>query len=223
RCPRGPPGGARRSGSGTASGSSRSSSGASGCRPSTRGPFATARPRPAREGGGRRRCWVCGSGGGRPVQERGRARSRAPYHGRRRFGPARAARGREGRGRATLRPPFALARPRGSAAMSSPRIQQALESAIAALSAPAGDALAKAAAEGFPEREDVVAWSERVLRLVLHRRERPVLETELPDLAHWLRRILAPLHLPAGVDADGVVARFVGRLAAVRALLAEDV
>ena len=107
--------------------------------------------------------------------------------------------------------------------MSSPRIQQALESAIAALSAPAGDALAKAAAEGFPEREDVVAWSERVLRLVLHRRERPVLETELPDLAHWLRRILAPLHLPAGVDADGVVARFVGRLAAVRALLAEDV
>jgi serine O-acetyltransferase len=103
------------------------------------------------------------------------------------------------------------------------RTQQVLESAIAALSATNGDALAKAAAEGFPEREDVVAWSDRILRLVLYRRERVVLEAELPDLVHWLRRILASLSLPAGVDAEAVVAAFVARLAAVRALLAEDV
>jgi serine O-acetyltransferase len=103
------------------------------------------------------------------------------------------------------------------------RTQQVLESAIAALSATNGDALAKAAAEGFPEREDVVAWSDRILRLVLYRRERVVLEAELPDLVHWLRRILASLSLPAGVDAEAVVAGFVARLAAVRALLAEDV
>ena len=103
------------------------------------------------------------------------------------------------------------------------RTQQVLESAIAALSATNGDALAKAAAEGFPEREDVVAWSDRILRLVLYRRERVVLEAELPDLVHWLRRILASLSLPAGVDAEAAVAAFVARLAAVRALLAEDV
>jgi serine O-acetyltransferase len=103
------------------------------------------------------------------------------------------------------------------------RTRQALESAIAALSTANGDALSKAAAEGFPEREDVVAWSDRVLRLVLHRRERAILEAELPDLVQWLRRILASLSLPAGVDPEAVVAAFVGRLAAVRALLAEDV
>jgi len=40
---------------------------------------------------------------------------------------------------------------------------------------------------------------------------------------HWLRRILASLSLPAGVDAETVVAGFIGRLATVRALLAEDV
>jgi serine O-acetyltransferase len=103
------------------------------------------------------------------------------------------------------------------------RTRLALEAALAALSATNGDALAKAAAEGFPEREDVVAWSDRVLRLVLHRRERAVLEVELPDLVHWLQRILASLSLPAGIDAEKIVTGFVGRLAAVRALLAEDV
>jgi serine O-acetyltransferase len=103
------------------------------------------------------------------------------------------------------------------------RIRLALEAAIAALSTSNGDALAKAAAEGFPEREDVVAWSDRVLRMVLYRRERAVLEAEVPDLVHWLRRILARLSLPAGVDDETVVAGFVGRLATVRSLLAEDV
>jgi serine O-acetyltransferase len=107
--------------------------------------------------------------------------------------------------------------------MSTSRTDEALAAAIAALSAPSADALSKAASEGLPEREDVVAWAERVLRLVLHRRERAVLEAELPDLVQWLRRILASLSLPAGVDAEAVVSGFVSRLAAVRALLAEDV
>lgn len=104
-----------------------------------------------------------------------------------------------------------------------PDLESALETAVAALSAPSADALAKAASEGFPEREDVVAWSDAMLRLVLHRRERAVLETDLPDLVQWLRRIVASLSLPAGIDPDVVVTGFVGRLAGVRALLAEDV
>jgi serine O-acetyltransferase len=101
--------------------------------------------------------------------------------------------------------------------------QESLEAAIAALSTPNGDALAKAAAEGFPEREEVAAWSERVLRLVIYQRDRTVLEAELPDLLHWLRRILRSLSLPPGVQAESVLLRFVARLPAVRALLAEDV
>ncbi|MEB2344247.1 MAG: serine acetyltransferase [Deltaproteobacteria bacterium] len=104
-----------------------------------------------------------------------------------------------------------------------PRDGNRLEATIAALSTSNGDALSKAAAEGIPEWEDVVAWSDRILRLVLHRRERAVLEAELPDLVHWLRRILARLSLPAGVDAETVVSVFVARLPRVRAAIAEDV
>jgi serine O-acetyltransferase len=103
------------------------------------------------------------------------------------------------------------------------RSDDALESTIQALATTNGDALAKAAAEGYPEREEVVEWSERVLRLVLHQRDANALRNELPDLADWLRRILASVQLPAALDAVAVASRFVARLPAVRALLAEDV
>lgn len=103
------------------------------------------------------------------------------------------------------------------------RTRDAVDAAIAALSAETGDALSKAAAEGFPEREDVVAWGDRMLRVVLHRRERALLEAELPDLVQWLRRILHTLALPAGVESERILTGFVQRLPAVRSLLAEDV
>ena len=100
--------------------------------------------------------------------------------------------------------------------------QESVDAAIAALSADTGDALSKAAAEGFPEREAVVEWGDRMLRVVLLRRDRALLEAELPDLVHWLRRILRTLTLPAGVAPETILRAFVARLAAVRALLAED-
>ena len=103
------------------------------------------------------------------------------------------------------------------------RSDDALEATIQALATTNGDALAKAAVEGYPEREEVVGWSERVLRLVLHQRDANALRLELPDLADWLRRILASVQLPPSLDAGAVVRRFVARLPAVRALLAEDV
>jgi len=103
------------------------------------------------------------------------------------------------------------------------RHDDTLEATVLALAATDGDALAKAAVEGYPEREDVVDWTERVLRLVLFQRDANALRSELPDLADWLRRILASLSLPASLDAEVVVARFFERLPAVRALLAEDV
>ena len=43
---------------------------------------------------------------------------------------------------------------------------------IAALSAPGDDALSKADGEGYPDREEVVAWTERVKSVVLHQRDR---------------------------------------------------
>jgi serine O-acetyltransferase len=103
------------------------------------------------------------------------------------------------------------------------RRDDALEATIHALASTDGDALAKAAGEGYPERLEVVGWTERVLRLVLFQRDANALRSELPDLADWLRRILASVSLPAGLDAEAVVARFFARLPGVRALLAEDV
>jgi len=103
------------------------------------------------------------------------------------------------------------------------RAERILEETIADLSTPHDDALSKAAAEGFPERSQVVEWGDRLLRLVLHERSRDALIAELPDLVLWMGRILGSLQLPPGVDAAAVADRFVARLPAVRALLAEDV
>ncbi|RIK93396.1 MAG: hypothetical protein DCC71_24100 [Proteobacteria bacterium] len=98
-----------------------------------------------------------------------------------------------------------------------------LESAIQALSASGGDALSKAAAEGFPDRLDAVDWVDRVLRLLLHQRDRSALRAELPALADRLDRILQTVALPPGLRGAALLDRFFARLPAVRALLAEDV
>ena len=105
----------------------------------------------------------------------------------------------------------------------SPLSGDVLEEVLQALSATSGDALSKAAAEGFPDREQAVAWAERVLRLVLHQRDRSALRAELPALAEQLQGILRSLTLPPGLDPRATVDRFFARLPAVRALLAEDV
>jgi serine O-acetyltransferase len=98
-----------------------------------------------------------------------------------------------------------------------------LEATIQALGATGGDALAKAAAEGFPDRAEVVEWADRVLRLVLHQRDRSALRAELPALAERLHRILRAMTLPPGVEQGAIVRSFFARLPPVRALLAEDV
>jgi serine O-acetyltransferase len=98
-----------------------------------------------------------------------------------------------------------------------------LETTIQALSATSGDALAKAAAEGFPDRAEVVDWSDRVLRLILHQRDRSALRAELPTLADVLQKILATVTLAPGLDAGALVERFFARLPVARAMLAEDV
>ena len=98
-----------------------------------------------------------------------------------------------------------------------------LETTIQALSATSGDALAKAAAEGFPDRAEVVDWSDRVLRLILHQRDRSALRAELPTLADVLQKILATVTLAPGLDAGALLERFFVRLPVARTMLAEDV
>jgi serine O-acetyltransferase len=106
--------------------------------------------------------------------------------------------------------------------MKSKRLDEVYETTIAALSASSSDALAKADAEGYPDYDEVVAWTERVKAVVLHQRDRGALRSELPVLAERLLRFLARVHLPEGVNAEAIAAEFVARLPRVRGLLAED-
>jgi serine O-acetyltransferase len=103
------------------------------------------------------------------------------------------------------------------------RPEETLESTIAALSASGADALSKALAEGFPERADVTAWTERAKSIIFYVRDRSALRAEVSNLADRLKRILRTLNLPEGETAESITARFLGRLPFVRQLLAEDV
>jgi serine O-acetyltransferase len=97
-----------------------------------------------------------------------------------------------------------------------------IKSTIAALSTPGDDALTKAAADGIPDRTEVVEWVERTRALVLLERDRSVLRSELPYLAERLEKLLSRLPLPDGKSPRPLVEQFIGRLPAVRRLLAED-
>ena len=101
--------------------------------------------------------------------------------------------------------------------------KEALENAITALSRSADAALSKAANQGLPDRTVVVDWIERAKRLVLMERDRSALRSEIPQLADRLDELMDGLTLPDGVTRDGVIVRFLERLADIRSLLSEDV
>jgi len=107
--------------------------------------------------------------------------------------------------------------------MKSKRIEDVYEAAIEALSAPADDALSRADGEGYPDREEVGSWTERVKAVVLHQRDRGRLRADVPALAERLLRLLLRVGVPEGFDPESVVARFVEKLSEVRRRLAEDV
>jgi len=98
-----------------------------------------------------------------------------------------------------------------------------IKSTIAALSTPGDDALTKAAAEGIPDRAEVIEWVERTRSLMLLERNRSVLRSELPYLADRLEKLVSKLALPDGSQPRALVESFVRRLPAVRTLLAADV
>ncbi len=99
----------------------------------------------------------------------------------------------------------------------------AIDATVAALSTPIDDALSKAQAEGFPDRGEVIAFTERLRALIERHRDRASLRAEVPALSDRLLRILARVQLPAERNPEDVVIRFLERLPAVRQLLAEDV
>ncbi len=98
-----------------------------------------------------------------------------------------------------------------------------LERTIGQLASSDEAALAKAAGEGLPDRLEVAEWVERTKRLVLMRRDRSTLRSEIPYLAERLRQLLDTVLLPDELSSVEVVERFLQRLAAIRSLLAEDV
>jgi serine O-acetyltransferase len=107
--------------------------------------------------------------------------------------------------------------------MKTKSIEDVYEATIAALSAPGDDALSKADGEGYPDREEVEAWTERVKSVVLHLRERGRLRAEVPALAERLLRLLMRVGVHEGFDPEAVVATFISKLPEVRRRLGEDV
>jgi len=99
----------------------------------------------------------------------------------------------------------------------------ALDTAIDALAGEGDDALAKAAAEGFPDPAGVIAWTDRVRQLVLHQRDRFALRSELPTLTDRLATLLRQIPGGPSCDPEAVGRCFLEALPRVRAMLAEDV
>jgi serine O-acetyltransferase len=112
---------------------------------------------------------------------------------------------------------------RNPAAAESPAAMDVIEQTIEALASGREAVLTKAAAEGLPDREQVVDWIERTKRVVLTQPERSALRSEVPYLAGRLAELLARLSLPDGTSPAQVVEAFLPRLPAIRAMLAADV
>jgi serine O-acetyltransferase len=98
-----------------------------------------------------------------------------------------------------------------------------LDRTVVRLSAQPGGALAKAVAEGLPDRAETADWVERTKGLVLMRHERSALRSEVPYLAERLRGLLESVRLPDGSDAVQIVEAFLPQLPEIRAKLSEDV
>jgi serine O-acetyltransferase len=112
--------------------------------------------------------------------------------------------------------------PRIPAAMELPVVDDVIQETIEALASRNEAVLAKAAAEGLPDRDQVVDWVERIKRLVLIQPERSALRSEVPWLAKRLADLLESLSLPDASTPEHVVAAFLPRLPAIRTALAGD-
>jgi len=101
-------------------------------------------------------------------------------------------------------------------------LDRAIELASVELSRPQDHALADAVRAGLVDPDQVAAWTRRAVRLLLYEFDRSALRSEVRVVAERLTVLLDRLSQSA-IDTEFVVTRFVGRLGALRSLLAEDV
>ena len=101
-------------------------------------------------------------------------------------------------------------------------LDHAIELATLELSQPQKHPLLGAARAGLVDPDEVVAWTRRAERLLLCESDRSALRSEVRVVAERLGHLLSRLS-DAEINGASVAARFVGRLGALRALLAEDV
>jgi len=96
------------------------------------------------------------------------------------------------------------------------------EQTIKALSACGQDAISQAVCPGILDPSLAVDWVERADRLIRFESDRSVLRSEIPVLAERLEVLLGHVELPPGLEASTLALRFIERLPAVRALVADD-
>jgi len=102
-------------------------------------------------------------------------------------------------------------------------LQASYAATVRALSESSDDALSKADQEGHLVWDEVVAWGDRVRRVVLHERDQSSLRSEVPTLGERLEAFLRQVCIPETLDPTATVAEFIRALPHVREQLAEDV
>jgi serine O-acetyltransferase len=102
-------------------------------------------------------------------------------------------------------------------------LESSYDATVRALSEAGDDALSKADHEGHLVWDEVVAWADRVRRVVLHERDLSSLRSEIPTLGERLEGFLRQVCIPETLDPADTVAAFIRELPLVREQLAEDV
>jgi serine O-acetyltransferase len=102
------------------------------------------------------------------------------------------------------------------------RTRDVFETSIKALSACGQDALSQAVCSGILDPVLAVEWVERADRMIRFESDRSALRSEVPVVAERLEALLGQVDLPGPLSAAEVTLRFIERLPAIRALLAQD-
>ena len=100
---------------------------------------------------------------------------------------------------------------------------EVVEKAIEDLSHCADDPLSQAVCKGLLDPMGVIAWADRIERLLRFRFEASELRSEIPGVAQQLRSLLGQVDLPDSSAAERITTDFVGRLAGLRQMISEDV
>ncbi len=100
--------------------------------------------------------------------------------------------------------------------------REIFEQSIKALSACGQDAISQAVCPGILDPSEAVEWVQRADRLIRFESDRSVLRSEVPVLAERLEQLLEQVELPEGARAADLALAFVDRLAAIRAMAADD-